>query len=181
MYLLVNKISCQPVCNKLGIESLQEEFTTIQKLERTQVSRCIFFKKVVIMPKGQASKIKGTIYNVLVEDAKTYCNTLPRPADSNGLVIVKLKRKIEYRGHVLFESVRPEFVYSFLSYLKHNNHLYNSIDINLNNIPQSMLQFDNSETEMSLGDFLVDHAKPLEIYIELQQELEEGQSDCLLD
>ena len=44
-----------------------------------------------------------------------------------------------------------------------------------------MLQFDNSETEMSLGDFLVDHAKPLEIYIELQQELEEEQSDCLLD
>ena len=110
MYLLVNKISCQSVCNKLGIESLQEELTTIQTLERTQVSRCIFFKKVVIMPKGQASKIKGTIYNV-EEDAKTYCNTLPRPADSNGLVIVKLKRKIEYRGHVLFESVRPELVF----------------------------------------------------------------------
>ena len=44
-----------------------------------------------------------------------------------------------------------------------------------------MLRFDNSETKISLRDFLVDHAKPLEIYIELQQELEEGQSDCLLD
>ena len=111
MYLLVNKISCQPVCNKLGIEPLQEEFRAIETLEKTQVSRCILFKKVLIMPKVQAFKIKGTIYNVLVEDAKTYCNTLPRPADSNGLVIVKLKRKIEYRGHVLFESVRPELVF----------------------------------------------------------------------
>ena len=56
----------------------------------------------------------------------------------------------------MFEPVRPEFVRSFLSYLKHNNHLYNSIDINLINIPQSMLQFGNSEAEVSLGDFLVD-------------------------
>ena len=63
-----------------------------------------------------------------------------------------LKRTLEYRGHVFFEPVRSEFVRSFLSYLKHNNHLYNSFDINLNNIPQSMLQFHNSETEVSLGD-----------------------------
>ena len=81
----------------------------------------------------------------------------------------------------MFEPVRPEFVQSFLSYLKFNNHLYNSIDINLNNIPQSMLRFDNSEAEVSLGDFLVDLDKPLEIYIEQQQELEEEESDSLLD
>ena len=66
----------------------------------------------------------------------------------------------------MFEAVRPEFVQIFLSYLKHNNHLYNSTDINLNNIPQSMLQFDNSEVEVFLGDFFVDLDKPLEIHIE---------------
>ena len=31
-----------------------------------------------------------------------------------------------------------------------------------------MLQFDNTETNVSLGDFLVDLDKPLEIYIEQQ-------------
>ena len=81
----------------------------------------------------------------------------------------------------MFEPVRPEFVQRFLSYVKHNNHLYSSIDINLNNIPQSMLQFDNSEAEVSLGNFLVYLDKPLEIYIEQQQELEEEESDSLLD
>ena len=44
-----------------------------------------------------------------------------------------------------------------------------------------MLRFDNSEAEVSLGDFLVDLDKPLEIYIEQQQELEEEESDSLLD
>ena len=45
-------------------------------------------------------------------------NLLPRTADSNGLLIVKLKRKVEYRGHVLFEAVRPDFLLGVLSYLK---------------------------------------------------------------
>ena len=31
-----------------------------------------------------------------------------------------------------------------------------------------MLQFDNTETKVSLGDFLVDLDKPLEIYVEQQ-------------
>ena len=163
------------------MELLPEEFRSLQKLEGTLVSKRIFLKKVVIMPKGQAPKIKGTICNVPVEDAETSCYTLPRPADSNGFIIVKVKRKLEQRGHVLFEPVRPEFVRSFLSYLKHNNHLYNSIDINLINIPQSMLQFGNSEAEVSLGDFLVDLHQSLEIYTEQQQELEKEESDSLLD
>ena len=44
--------------------------------------------------------------------------TVPRPADSNGMIVVKLKRKVEYRTHVLFEPVRPSFVESFLKFLK---------------------------------------------------------------
>ena len=92
------------------------------------------------MPKGQGPKIKDTICNVPIEDVVTYCNNLPRPADSNGLVIAKLKKKLEYRSYSLFEPVRPEFVRNFLNYLKYNNNLYKSTDINLNNIQHSMLQ-----------------------------------------
>ena len=84
----------------------------------------------------------------------------------------------------MLEVVRPEFVRSFLNYLKHDHHLYNSIDKNWNNIPQSILRFDNSETEVSLSDFLVDLDKPLEIFIEQQsqkQKLEKEEGDSLLD
>ena len=45
------------------------------------------------------------------------------------LVLVKLKRKLEYR-----EIDRPEFVSIFLEYLKLNNNLYKNVEINVQNI-----------------------------------------------
>ena len=43
------------------------------------------------------------------------CCLLPRPADSNGIIIVKLKRKLHYSGHVYFESARTNFILNFCS------------------------------------------------------------------
>ena len=45
------------------------------------------------MPKGNSSEMKGSICNVPVTEVDVNYNTLPRPADGNGLLIVKLKRK----------------------------------------------------------------------------------------
>ena len=69
------------------------------------------------MPCGQMEKITGTICNLPLDNIDV-TNLLPRTADSNGLGIVKLKRKVEYRGHVLFEAVRPDLLRRVLSYLK---------------------------------------------------------------
>ena len=63
------------------------------------------------------------------------CNILPRVTDSNGLILMKLKRKLSYRGHVLFEPLRPGVVKLVLDYLKQNNFLYNNILIHMDNIP----------------------------------------------
>ena len=67
------------------------------------------------MPKGQFAKIKGAICNVNIE-ADTICNILPRGIYSNGLIMLKLKRKLCYRGHVLFKSVRPDLVQAVLNF-----------------------------------------------------------------
>ena len=138
-----NCIPCQAVCNKMGITILPKEFESISRLERVLVSRRILFKKVVIMPKGKLPKIKGSLCNIPVNEVYDNCKSLPRPADSNGLLIVKLKRKAEYRSHVLFEPVRPLFVESFLKFLKHHNHLYSDIQINMENLPSNVLDFNN--------------------------------------
>lgn len=56
------------------------------------------------MPKGQQQKIEGAIYNVPVEcDQK--CNQLPHPPDRSGTIMLKLKRKLEFRAHVYFQAV----------------------------------------------------------------------------
>ena len=54
----------------------------------------ILFKKVVIMHgKGEFATIKGSICNVPIEKSNI-CKVLPRPLDSNGLILVKLKRHL---------------------------------------------------------------------------------------
>ena len=47
-------------------------------------------------------------------DTAETVNVLPHGADSNGLIAVKLKRKLCYRGHVYFEAVRPDLVHQAL-------------------------------------------------------------------
>ena len=89
------------------------------------------------MPKGQSPKLKGVLCNIPI-NVVDVCNTLSRPADSNGIIIVKLKRKSHYRDHVYFESVRPNFISRFLQYLKLNNPLYH--DIEIDDVPSFLIK-----------------------------------------
>ena len=110
------------------------EFPSIRKLEKVLIAKRLLFKKVSIMPSGQMPKIFGTICNVLFDTVEV-TDILPRFVDSNGLVYVKLKWKLEYHGHVLFESVRPIFLDRLLRFLKENNPLYSNIVVKTENIP----------------------------------------------
>ena len=62
------------------------------------------------MPKRKSLKIKGSICNIPVSEFNVNCNILPIPTDSNGLIIVKLKQRMEYKGHLVFEVIRPDVV-----------------------------------------------------------------------
>ena len=64
--------------------------------------------------KEECAKITGNVCNIPVENDAA-CNVLPRPVNKKGLVIVKLKRHLRYRGYVCFESVRPHQQYMKLS------------------------------------------------------------------
>ena len=92
------------------------------------------------MPKGQSSKLKGALCNIPVEHVDVSF-LLTRTADSYGLVIVKLKKKLECKGHLLFEPARTRFVVDLSSYLKRVNYLYKDITIVLENIPQNLQSF----------------------------------------
>ena len=54
---------------------------------------------------------------------------LPRPVNSNRLIVVKLKRDLKYRGYVYFEPVRLNVIYQALNYLKTHNKFYEDISI----------------------------------------------------
>ena len=95
--LVKSEIPAQAVWNKLDIYDFPDDLANLNRLEKAILSRRILFKKVTIMPKGQMPKIKGSICNVPIDTA-TVANTLPQGANSNDIVMIKLKRKLVYRG-----------------------------------------------------------------------------------
>ena len=144
--LLKGNVPCQAVWNKLEVCHLPSEFNDLRKLEKAIISRRLLFKKVAIMPKGQMPKVKGSICNVPVDTNEVY-NILPRASDSTGIIMVKLKRKLIYNGHVLFEPVRPDAIRRVLQYLKVNNPFYHDIVIDTDNIDPNLLSFQNDDAD----------------------------------
>jgi len=102
------------------------------------------------MPKGQQRKIKGAICNVSVCCEETR-HVLPRPPDSSGIIMLKLKRKLQFRGHVYFQAVRPEVVLHVLQWLQENNELYQNVTINLENIDRELSSLCDHEQETESG------------------------------
>ena len=141
-----NKTPCQAVYNNLAVDDVPPELASLDKLEQILVSQRIVFQKIVVMPKGQQRKIRGAICNVPVSCEET-CHVLPRPPDSSGIIMLKLKRRLQFRGHVYFQAVRPEVVLHALQWLQRNNKLYQNVSINLENIDRELSSLCDHERE----------------------------------
>ena len=111
--------------------------------------------------------MKEVVCNVPIEN-EDVSSLLPRASDSNGIVIVKLKRKLEYKGHMYFESVRRQFIFNLLNYL-HNN-LYTGITINTENISNSMstLTDPNNDSDELIQELIHSINTPISIVLEKQ-------------
>ena len=140
--LLKSQLPCQAAVNNLFVDETPAELAALEKLEQILIAQRIVFEKIVIMPKGQQRKIKGAICNVPVECNQT-CTVLPRPPDRSGIILLKLKRKLQFRGHVYFQAVRPQFVTRALNWLVENNPLYENIQIQCDNITSELTNLNN--------------------------------------
>ena len=98
------------------LDPIPDVLSIIESFRKTLISKRIILKKITIMPKGQQPKIRGVVCNIPIQ-VDAVSNVLSRPADSDGVVLVNLKRKLEFKEHVYFESVRSHFVELALNYL----------------------------------------------------------------
>ena len=112
-------------------------------LDQVVISCRILFKRIAIMPKRQFPKLKVSISNIPV-NTPDIIHVLPYVADNNGLLVLKLKWKFNYRGHLYFEAVCPESVHMALKYLKENNPLYCDIHVDVSNIPNELTEMTDS-------------------------------------
>ena len=147
--VLKGKIPCQAVYNDMHVDEVPNELQSLEKLEQILIAQRIVFEKIIVMPKGQQRKVKGAICNVPVECDQT-CKILPRPPERSGIIMLKLKRKLEFRGHVYFQAVRPQFVLNALNWLKVNNPLYNNITINVKNSNANYISFKQLHSDNEL-------------------------------
>ena len=119
------------------------------------MARQILFKKITVMPKGQSPEVKGNICNTPITEIESNCKSLPRSADGNGIIVIKLKRKNEFRVHLLFEPVRLRIIKNFLNYLKLENHLYREFEIALENLPTGYPNFQNESSVDNINNYIV--------------------------
>ena len=150
-YLSKKEVPCQSVWNKLTLDDIPEELSSLNRLENILISKRILFKKISIMPKGQQPKIRGAVCNIPIQ-TNAVSNCLPRKTD-NEILFVKLKRKIIFHGHVYFESVRPNFVEIALNYLKHSNPFYSDILIHIDNITNELLSLSNPDAMVNQDEY----------------------------
>ena len=75
--------------------------------------------------------------------------------DNYGVVQLCLKKRLNFKSHVLFEAVRPKVVHSVLDFLKKkkkNNTFYYNIDINLDNIPKNWVNTVETNEDQNIPD-----------------------------
>ena len=118
------------------------ELSLLEKIEQILKGQRIVFEKIGVTPKRQQRKIKGAICNVPIECDLT-CNQLPRSPDRSGIIMLKLKRKLQFRGQVYFQAARKELIQQVLNWLKVHNPLYKDILVDINNINSNLTALQN--------------------------------------
>ena len=123
------KLPAQAKGNNLHIEDVPPELSDLNPLEVRLISLRIPFMKMVALPCGKQCAIHGPAVNVPT-DLTSVCTLLPRLPSQIQMIPMKLKRKLYYKGHYMYQYVRPAKVLAALQWLKSSNPLYKDIEIN---------------------------------------------------
>ena len=103
----------------------------LNSLELRLISMRIPFMKMIALPRGQQRSIHGPAVNIPA-NLSSICDLLPRLPSESQLIPMKLKRKLKYKGHYMYEYICPAKPFTALRWLKSQSHIYANITINPN-------------------------------------------------
>jgi len=86
---------------------------------------------MVALPCGKQCAIHGSAANVPC-DITSVRTLFPRLPSQIHTIPMKLKRKLCYKGHYMYDYIQPAKVLGALQWLKSNNPLYYDIELNEN-------------------------------------------------
>ena len=127
------KIPTLATINKLGLHDQPNELSELNMLERHLIAPAILFMKMIILIKGSQKGIHGQVVCVK-SDLNTVSQCLPRLPTDESLIRVKLKRKLEYKGHHMCQDINPARIRQALLWLKDNNSEYDNIEIDFHDL-----------------------------------------------
>lgn len=139
------KMPAQAKANNMDLVDIPAVLSDLNPMEVRLISLRIPFMKMVALPCGKQRAIHGPAVNVPT-DLHHVCTLLPRLPSQAQVVPMKIKRKLCYKGHYMYEYVRPAKGLAALEWLKENNPLYGDITIN------SDWQADAAEDDADLWD-----------------------------
>ena len=84
--------------------------------------------KLISLPRGKQLSIHGTAVNVPTAVVPVM-NMLPRTANDDSFLLLKLKRKLTFRGHYMYGNIDVQRVNSALQWLMSNNELYADVSV----------------------------------------------------
>ena len=118
----------QAKANGMELDNQPANLSCLNALEQRLISLRVPFMKMVALPSGKQRCIHGPAVNV-PSNVDRVCTMLPRLPSECELVPLKLKRKLSYKGHYLYDYVSPQKLINALKWLKANNPLYADVDI----------------------------------------------------
>ena len=103
----------------------------LSSLEERLVSPRLPFMQLREMPRGGQLNLRGNVVNVPADISSTI-RSLPRLLNEDETIMLKLKRRLDYKHHVAFENIRPNKVYEAAKWLVSNSALFKSEGIVIN-------------------------------------------------
>ena len=119
----------QAIANGLRLSDVPPELSCLNALEIRLISLRVPFMKMVALPSVKQRCIHGPAVNV-PSKLDSVCTVLPRLPSQSELIPLKLKRKLAYKGHYMYDYVTPEKVLNALRWLKLHNPLYANVEVN---------------------------------------------------
>ncbi|CAI5685860.1 unnamed protein product, partial [Oreochromis niloticus] len=114
--------------NGLELQDIPAELCDLNILERHLIAKCIPFAKIIPLPKGRQRLIRGNVVCVPSEVQQTV-DCLPRLRNQSQIMRIKLKRRLCYKGHQLFQTVTWSKLIQALRKLKQIHPQYTDIVI----------------------------------------------------
>ena len=114
----------QAKASNLYLDNITLELSTLNTLE---LRLRIPFMKMVVLPSGKQRSIQGPAVNIPFK-LDSLCTMLPRLPAQVELIALKLKRKLKYKGHYMYDYVSFKKLVNQLKWLKANNPLYTDVN-----------------------------------------------------